>query len=100
MRGLRYQRPDLDLVRVQDIGLSGADDPTVLEWAAQAGRVLITHDVKTITKYAYDRLSQGLGMPGVIEVNDRSAIAQCISDILLLAEFEEECWGQIRYVPL
>ena len=44
----------VDIVRIQDVGLSGADDPTVLEWTAEEGRVLLTHDVKTITKYAYD----------------------------------------------
>ncbi|HKA17799.1 MAG TPA: hypothetical protein VKN18_05735 [Blastocatellia bacterium] len=27
----------------------GADDPTVLEWAASEGRVLLTHDVNTLT---------------------------------------------------
>ena len=25
--------PNLDIVRIQDVGLSGADDPTVLEWS-------------------------------------------------------------------
>ena len=36
------RRPELDLIRVQDIGLSNADDPTVLAWAATDGRVLLT----------------------------------------------------------
>ena len=44
VRGLLRRRSNLDIVRVQDVGLSGADDPTVLAWAAQQGRVLITHD--------------------------------------------------------
>ena len=47
VRGLLLRNPKLDLVRVQDVGLSGADDPIVLEWAANAGRVLLTHDHKT-----------------------------------------------------
>ena len=34
VRGLLRRSPDLDVVRVQDVGLSGAEDPTVLEWAA------------------------------------------------------------------
>jgi predicted nuclease of predicted toxin-antitoxin system len=53
VRGLLRREPGLDIVRIQDVGLSGADDPTVLEWAAQEGRVLLTHDVTTITRYAY-----------------------------------------------
>lgn len=52
VRGVMRRNPDVDIVRVQDAGLSGADDPTVLEWAAQEGRVLLTNDVATMTKYA------------------------------------------------
>ena len=35
VRGLLRRKPDLNIVRLQDVGLSGADDPAVLEWAAQ-----------------------------------------------------------------
>lgn len=31
MRGLLRKRPDLDIVRIQDAGLIGADDSTVIE---------------------------------------------------------------------
>jgi hypothetical protein len=34
VRGLLRRKPDLDTVRIQDEGLSGADDQAVLEWAA------------------------------------------------------------------
>jgi hypothetical protein len=54
LRGLRRRDPSLDIVRVQDAGLSGADDPTVLEWAASQQRVLLTHDVSTMTAHAYE----------------------------------------------
>lgn len=30
LRGILRRKPDLDLVRVQDVGLFGKDDPTVL----------------------------------------------------------------------
>jgi predicted nuclease of predicted toxin-antitoxin system len=41
IRGLLRRNPDIDIVRVQDVGLSGKDDPTVLEWAAQENRILL-----------------------------------------------------------
>ena len=69
VRGLMRRKTDLDIVRVQDVGLSGADDPTILEWAAKEGRILLTHDVSTITYYAYERISAGKAMPGVFEVS-------------------------------
>ena len=45
VRGVLRRKPEVDIVRIQDVGLSGADDPSVLEWAAQEDRVLLTHDV-------------------------------------------------------
>jgi len=35
VRGLLRRNPDVDIVRLKDVGLLGADDPTVLDWAAQ-----------------------------------------------------------------
>ena len=32
IRGLLRRNSDLDLVRVQDVGLIGAEDPAILEW--------------------------------------------------------------------
>jgi hypothetical protein len=102
VRGLLRRKPELDIVRVQDVGLSGADDPTILEWAAQERRVLLTHDVSTITRYAYDRVQAGKSMPGVFEVSRNVPIGIAIEDILLLAEYSlnDEWEGQVRYLPL
>ena len=69
VRGLLRRRPSIDIVRVQNVSLSGMDDPTVLAWAAEEHRILLTHDVATITRFAYDRVVQGLPMPGVIGVS-------------------------------
>jgi hypothetical protein len=102
VRGLLRRQPALDILRVQDVGLTGADDPTVLEWAAQEGRVLLTHDVATITRYAYERVQAGKPMPGVFEVSGDLPVGRIIEDILLLAECssEGEWEGQVRYLPL
>mgnify|MGYP001025889884 CR=1 FL=1 len=102
VRGLLRRKPGLDIVRIQDVGLSGADDPTVLEWAAQEGRVWLTHDVTTITRYAYERVKAGQSMPGVFEVSRAVPVGRAIEDILLLAEcsLDGEWEGQVRYLPL
>jgi hypothetical protein len=102
VRGVNRRDPGVDLVRVQDEGLSGADDPTILEWAAQAGRVVLTHDVSTMTRYAYDRVRDGKPMPGVFEVSRDVPIGVAIDEILLLAgcSLAGEWEGQVRYLPL
>lgn len=102
VRGILRQNPRVDIVRVQDVGLSEADDPTVLEWAANQGRVVLTHDVATMTYFAYERIQAGLVMPGVFEVSRRVTVGLAIEEILLIAEcsFEGEWEGQVRFLPL
>lgn len=102
VRGVRRKNPKIDIVRIQDAGLLSADDPTVLEWAAQNNRVPLTHDVATMTKHAYDRVNAGKPMPGVFEVTRHVPIGVAIDDILLIAEcsHDGEWEGQVRYLPL
>ena len=102
IRGLLRRDPNIDIVRVQDVGLSGKDDPAVLEWAADEGRVLLTHDVATITRYAYERLAQNLAMPGVVEIPADAPIGKVIEDIFIILEcgIAEDLDGQIYYLPL
>ena len=96
------RNPGLDLVTVQDSGLSGASDDDVLAWAADENRVLLTHDVTTMTELAYGRIENGLLMPGIVEVSQALAIGAVIDDILLLAEcsLENEWSGRVLYLPL
>jgi hypothetical protein len=63
---------------------------------------LLTHDVSTITEYAYERVQAAQPMPGVIEISETVPIGQAIEDILLLAEcsLDDEWEGQVRYLPL
>ena len=48
VRGLLRRHPALDLVRVQDVDLMQTPDSEILEWAANQGRVLLSHDVSTV----------------------------------------------------
>jgi len=102
VRGCLRRHPELDLVRVQDVGLYQADDPTVLEWAAQDNRILLTHDQATIPDYAYDRVARGLVMPGVFLIHTHLPVGQAIAAILLpaLASAMDEWRDQVAYLPL
>ncbi len=102
VRGLLLRKPDLDLVRVQDSGLSGADDAEVLQSASEQRRVLFTHDRKTVPRHAWERVEAGLPMSGVFVAGAELPIPQVITDILLLAECSQDGeWdGQVRYLPL
>jgi hypothetical protein len=102
LRGVLRRRPALDIVRVQDVGLAGAADPAVLDWAATAGRVLLSHDVNTMKTHAYARVTAGLPMPGVFAVSQDLPVSIAIDEIILLAEcsLPDEWEGQVRHLPL
>jgi Domain of unknown function (DUF5615) len=102
IRGSLRRAPELDLIRVQDAGLRSRDDASILEWAANDGRVLLTHDVTTVRTQAYARISAGLPMPGVFEVAQDIPIGVAIEEILMLAEcsLDGEWEGQVRFLPL
>lgn len=102
IRGSLRRAPELDLIRVQDAGLRSRDDASILDWAANDGRVLLTHDVTTMRAHAYARISEGLPMPGVFEVGQDIPIGVAIEEILMLAEcsLDGEWEGQVRFLPL
>ena len=102
LRGLLRVEPKLDIMRAQDTDIYQATDPVVLEWAAKEDRILLTHDVQTMTKHTYDRIQAGLPMPGVIEVRDDLPIGQAIEEILtaLFASRPGEPANRITYIPL
>jgi hypothetical protein len=102
VRGLRRRLPALDVGTVQDAGLSGSDDTAVLEWAASAGRIVLTHDIATLVDHAFERVAAGQPMPGVFAMSSRAPIGQTIQDLVLLAEcsVDGEWEGRVLFLPL
>jgi hypothetical protein len=102
LRGVLLLHPEIDVVRAQDVGLDGLDDSVVLAWAAEEGRIVLSHDVSTMQAQAYARLDQGLRMPGLFFVNQSLPVGQAIEAIVLLIEcsLEGEWEDQVRYLPL
>lgn len=100
LRGLIRRLPKLDIVRIQDVGLMHTDDPDILEWAANEGRILVTHDVATITMYAYGRVNQGLPMLGVVEVIATAPIGKIIDylELFICCSEPEEYEGCVLFI--
>ncbi len=101
-RSLRLQRPELDNVRAQDVGLTGKSDPEVFVWALSENRILITHDLRTIPALALEWLNENQAIPGILLADQSAPIGRIIADLLLIVDAsEQEEWeGQIHYLPL
>lgn len=100
--GLRREFEEIDIVRVQDVGLRTMDDPTILQWAAEQGRVLITHDVRTVPDFAHQRVAELSPMPGVLVVPTSMPIGAAIEELSAIAVASEpdEWANRVVYLPL
>jgi predicted nuclease of predicted toxin-antitoxin system len=86
--GVRRHYPKVDLVRAQDVGLSGkdgADDPAILAWAAEQNRILLTNDRRTMIAFALNRVKQGLPLPGVFVLRPWTSISDAIEAVAMVA---------------
>ncbi|MBX9790122.1 MAG: DUF5615 family PIN-like protein [Pirellulales bacterium] len=101
IRSLLRHRP-FDLVRAIDVGLSSQSDDSVLAWAADNGRIVISRDFRTLPAYAWDRIARGLDMPGVLLLRGDALVSRVIDDLLLIDETcdASELRDQVCYLPL
>ena len=102
LRGLKLRLPSLDCVITQATELKGVDDPALLAWAAEHDRILVTHDLKTIPRYAYERIEAGKSMPGVIAIPKDLAIGQAIEEMVIIIECcaATELENEVFYLPV
>ncbi|HET6975638.1 MAG TPA: DUF5615 family PIN-like protein [Pyrinomonadaceae bacterium] len=101
VRGLN-RRLNLNLLSVRAVGLAGFPDPLLLNWAAQEDRVMLTHDAKTMLKFAQQLLIQEQVMAGLILVREGYPIGRAIDDLQLMIECysQSDMHNRIEYVPL
>ena len=98
----RKHVPQIDAVRVQDVGLTGIADPKLLEWAAANDRVILTHDANTLVGIAYARVARGERMAGVLELVKPFIPREVALDIAIVAYcgVPEDFENQVRYLPI
>jgi len=81
--------------------LEGLTDPQVLQRAAQAGRVLVTHDHRTMPRHFADFIATRTS-PGLLIIPQHLSVAAAADDLLLIwALTEPEEWtNRICFLPL
>ena len=75
--------PAIDFNTAIDAGLPGLPDPEVLALAAEAGRMLVTHDAKTMPRHFGDFLLEGTS-PGVLIIPQHLPIAAAVDELVLI----------------
>jgi hypothetical protein len=82
------------------VGLLGASDEIILEFAADSNRIVLTHDKRTMPRQAYDRLKDGQPLPGLFIVDHQTSISDCIDDLLTIAKCSNEDDWRDRVIDL
>jgi hypothetical protein len=92
----------VDVVRVQEVGLSTTPDPDILEWASGEGRVLVTFDRGTVPGFAHDRVRAGHPMPGVAVVDESLSVGAMTDELHTAAACgtADDFRDQVVYFPL
>ena len=95
------REPSIDFQTARAAGLVGLPDPEVLALVAQAGRVLVTHDRKTMPTHLAAFIEHTTSS-GVIVIPQKLSVRVAVEDLLLIwtASAAEEWRNRIQVLPL
>ena len=83
LRAVHRLEPAVDFRTAQEADLEGIADPEVLALAADAGRVLVTHDNKTMPTHFGEFIAERES-PGVIVIPQHMPIATAAEGLVLI----------------
>jgi hypothetical protein len=96
------REPAIDFQTAQSAQLDYLDDETVLQHAASEGRILVTHDKRTMPKHFASFLAKGNRSPGVLLVIPQDVPLRTVVDTLVLIWVDDrpEDWeNAVTIVP-
>ncbi|MBM3786081.1 MAG: hypothetical protein FJW30_17115 [Acidobacteria bacterium] len=101
VKAIRRREPTVDFLSAQEAGLDGVPDPVLLDRAAAEGRVLVSHDRRTMIDHFRDHLAAGKASPGLLIVSQGSAIGDVVEAVLYVWALSDpaELLDQAYYLP-
>jgi hypothetical protein len=95
------QQPEIDFQTAIAAGLAGVGDPDVLDRCAKDGRILVTHDRKTMPRHFYQFIKESES-PGLIVVPQSLSVSAASDDLILIwsATEVDEWKNRIAFLPL
>ena len=99
--GLRRRDPKINFQTAEEGGILRQSDPEVLLIAAGQGRILVSHDRRTMPA-GFARFIETRASPGLIVVSQELDVGVAIDDLLLIstATTHEEWENTIGFVPI
>jgi hypothetical protein len=82
--GVLRREPSIDFLTAHAAGLHGMKDPTVLAFAAEQRRVLVSHDVSTMPAHFRAFRNAGRQSAGVFLVPQSLDVGTAIDEFLLI----------------
>jgi hypothetical protein len=100
VRGATRREPQMNFRSAQSARLDGIPDPEVLAFAADEGRILISHDFQTMPMH-FRQFTQGRRSPGVLLVRQDLPVGEAIETLLLVwrASEADEWVNRLCLVP-
>jgi hypothetical protein len=101
LKAIRQREPGIDFASAADSGLAGLSDPEILERAAQEGRILVSHDRRTMLAHFRARLEAGKSSPGLFVVSQGAPLLPVVNAIVLVwAASDPSDWhDQVHHLP-
>jgi hypothetical protein len=101
VRAVRRRAPAIDFQTAHEAGLHGLDDQAVLAHAAREGRLLVSHDRRTMPSH-FANFTATRTSAGVFLISQNLSIMQAVEDLILIWEASEaEEWvNRLDSLPL
>jgi Domain of unknown function (DUF5615) len=102
VRGCRRREPSMDFLSAYDADLDRVADLDVLAQAAGEGRILVSHDFKTMPRHFAEFLQASGASPGLILIPQHLPIGAAVEELVLIwsASESEEWLDRIATIPL
>lgn len=99
--GARRRAPEIDFQTAREAHLENLKDPEVLALAAQLGRILVSHDRRTMPAH-FGEFIQTQQSPGLFVISQRADLLLAIEELILIwtASEAEEYVNSLRTIPL
>jgi hypothetical protein len=101
VKAVRQRERGIDFASAVDSGLAGVSDPEILEQAEQEGRILVSHDRRTMLAHFRARLEREKSSPGLFVVSQGAPLQAVVYAIVLTwAASEPSEWrNQVHHLP-